>query len=196
VHTQTVLAGNVGIGTSSPAAKLDVNGDIAVAGTAVIDASGQWVGSPTGLVGPPGPAGPEGPRGLRGLQGPQGAMGPQGPEGAQGPQGPQGPQGATGPQGPPGGLASVEYQSVSSPNWGQSGDLWHGILPCPVGKQVISGGARITTHIPGLLLQNAVTLVQSGPDSSTGWAVTYGCELNDCNQKITVTIWAICASVN
>jgi hypothetical protein len=108
VHTQTVLAGNVGIGTSSPAAKLDVNGDIAVAGTAVIDASGQWVGSPTGLVGPPGPAGPEGPRGLRGLQGPQGAMGPQGPEGAQGPQGPQGatgpqgPPGATGPQGPPG----------------------------------------------------------------------------------------------
>ncbi len=78
---------------------------------AVIDSSGQWVGDPTGLVGPTGPAGPTGatgpagptgPTGAIGATGPQGAtgaMGPQGPQGAQGPQGPQGPQGQTGPQG-------------------------------------------------------------------------------------------------
>jgi hypothetical protein len=49
--------GAVGIGTSSPAATLDVNGGIAVAGTPVIDTNGNWVGSPAGLEGPPGPAG-------------------------------------------------------------------------------------------------------------------------------------------
>jgi hypothetical protein len=49
--------GAVGIGTSSPAATLDVNGGIAVAGATVIDTNGNWVGSPAGLEGPPGPAG-------------------------------------------------------------------------------------------------------------------------------------------
>ena len=47
-------AGRVGIGTSNPAAKLDVAGAVAVNGAQVIDGSGQWVGDPTGLIGPPG----------------------------------------------------------------------------------------------------------------------------------------------
>jgi len=46
--------GNVGIGTATPAAKLDVNGNIAVAGTPVIDANRNWVGNPTVPVGPGG----------------------------------------------------------------------------------------------------------------------------------------------
>jgi hypothetical protein len=45
---------------------------VSINGTPVISATGQWVGSPTGLVGP------------------------QGPQGLQGPAGPQGPAGATG----------------------------------------------------------------------------------------------------
>ena len=50
--------GDVGIGMTSPAAKLDVAGAVAVNGNEVIDANGHWVGDPSGLVGPPGPPGP------------------------------------------------------------------------------------------------------------------------------------------
>lgn len=75
-----------------------VTGDIdpnsvSVNGTPVIDALGNWIGSPTGLVGPQGPAGP---------QGVIGPIGPQGPAGDIGPVGPQGPAGADGAQGPAG----------------------------------------------------------------------------------------------
>lgn len=60
---------------------------IAVNGLAVIDAAGNWVGSPTGLVGPQGVAGPQGVPGPQGSQGPQGVPGPQGIPGVQGPPG-------------------------------------------------------------------------------------------------------------
>lgn len=53
--------GNVGIGTATPSAKLDVSGAVAIGGSTVIDSDGKWVGDSTGLVGPQGPAGPEGP---------------------------------------------------------------------------------------------------------------------------------------
>lgn len=89
--------GNVGIGTSVTPDTLTVNGPITVGATRVIDAAGNWVGSPTGLVGPQGPAGPQGPQGATGLQGPTGATGPQGPQGPTGATGPQGPQGPAGP---------------------------------------------------------------------------------------------------
>lgn len=72
---------------------------VTVGGMLVIDASGNWVGNPTGLIGPIGPAGPVGPQGA---QGPQGDPGPAGPQGLQGDAGPAGPQGAQGPQGPVG----------------------------------------------------------------------------------------------
>lgn len=83
-------------------------GALDVGGAAVIDADGNWVGSPTGLVGPQGPRGDTGATGPRGEAGPTGARGPQGetgPTGARGPQGPTGetgPTGARGPQGPTG----------------------------------------------------------------------------------------------
>jgi len=48
--------GNVGIGTISPAAKLDVAGTIAINGAVVVDNTGRWVGQPG--IGPPGAAGP------------------------------------------------------------------------------------------------------------------------------------------
>lgn len=75
--------GNIGIGTTNPLAKLDVKGSIAIDGTNVIDSTGKWVGSPTGLVGPQGPAGATG------------ATGPQGPAGSNGVAGPAGPRGLT-----------------------------------------------------------------------------------------------------
>ena len=61
--------GRVGVGTATPRAKLDVSGAIAVRGAAVIDAGGEWVGSPTGLQGPTGPSGPVGPSGPTGPAG-------------------------------------------------------------------------------------------------------------------------------
>jgi len=43
----------VGIGTTTPAAKLDVAGDIAVNGTVIINSQGQWVGEVAGSGGVP-----------------------------------------------------------------------------------------------------------------------------------------------
>jgi hypothetical protein len=111
------IESNVGIGTTSPGAKLDVAGNIAINGQEVIDSTGVWRGDPTGLIGPQGETGPQGipgPHGEQGIPGPQGAPGPKGdkgdpglvgPQGEAGPQGlpgPNGEQGVPGPQGPPG----------------------------------------------------------------------------------------------
>jgi len=60
---------------------------VSVNGLPVIDASGQWVGAGTGLVGPQGPIGPIGPAGPAGADGADGAVGPQGPVGPEGPAG-------------------------------------------------------------------------------------------------------------
>ena len=70
--------GSVGIGTSSPSAKLDIFGNLAINGAPVFHAAGQWVGSPVGLTGPQGPTGAAGPQDI---QGPAGATGQQGPMG-------------------------------------------------------------------------------------------------------------------
>ncbi len=43
--------GNIGVGTTTPAVKLDVAGDIAVNGQTVISSSGKWVGDMTGMQG-------------------------------------------------------------------------------------------------------------------------------------------------
>lgn len=76
--------------------------ELSVNGTLVIDGSGQWVGDPTGLVGPTGPQGPQGIQGIQGEPGPQGGTGDQGPQGLPGPQGVPGIQGPVGPEGPAG----------------------------------------------------------------------------------------------
>ncbi len=91
---------------------------VTVNGILVIDSTGQWVGSPTGLVGPPGPAGPAGPAGPQGDVGPPGAMGPVGPQGLQGDEGPAGPkgiQGDVGPAGPEGPVGPQGLQGDEGP---------------------------------------------------------------------------------
>ena len=129
--------GNVGIGTPTPSAKLDISGAVAINGTTIINASGQWVGSPTGLVGPQGPAGPAGPQGLQGSQGATGATGAQGPIGPTGPAGPQGPTGLqgvagpagpTGPQGPTGPVVHTSAICVVGQGLGCYAICAHGVV--------------------------------------------------------------------
>jgi hypothetical protein len=72
---------------------------ITVNGVLVVDATGNWVGPSTGLVGPQGPqgvAGAQGPQGTPGATGVAGATGPQGAAGATGVAGATGPQGTAG----------------------------------------------------------------------------------------------------
>ena len=106
--------GKVGIGTQNPQAILDVNGNIAIAGTPVINSSGQWVGSPSGLQGPIGPQGAAGPQGPAGATGAQGPTGPQGLQGVQGPMGTTGPQGLQGPAGPQGPAGTSPFTQTSN----------------------------------------------------------------------------------
>lgn len=78
--------GNIGIGTASPQAKLDVVGNVRIEGTgsALVFPDGSVVHDRAELIGPQGPAGPQGPTGATGPAGPTGPIGPQGPAGANG----------------------------------------------------------------------------------------------------------------
>jgi len=69
-------------------------GSLTVGGVPVIDGSGHWIGSSTGLAGPTGPQGDVGPAGPTGPKGDTGAQGVAGPAGADGVQGPKGDPGA------------------------------------------------------------------------------------------------------
>jgi hypothetical protein len=85
---------------------------VSIGATQVIDPTGTWVGSPTGLQGPLGPTGPAGPIGPTGPQGLQGLVGPAGPVGPIGPIGPQGLQGLVGPAGPIGPIGLTGPQGL------------------------------------------------------------------------------------
>ncbi len=106
---------------------------LSINGLVVIDGTGHWVGSPTGLVGPTGPTGatgatgptgatgatgavgPTGPAGATGLTGPTGPTGPAGADGAAGATGATGPTGATGAVGPTGPTGSTGLTGPTGP---------------------------------------------------------------------------------
>lgn len=66
--TADTVAGDV-LSVDPQSGVLSLTGSLSVGGTAVINDSGQWVGDPTGLEGPPGPQGPAGPEGPPGPAG-------------------------------------------------------------------------------------------------------------------------------
>jgi len=98
----------------------------------VIDSTGKWVGSPTGLQGPVGPQGPKGDPGPQGPTGPSGPLGPKGDPGPQGPTGPIGPTGPTGPQGDRGPTGATGPIGPAGPS-GPSGPAGPQGLPGPTG---------------------------------------------------------------
>nr|VFJ74583.1 MAG: Fibrinogen beta and gamma chains, C-terminal globular domain [Candidatus Kentron sp. FW] len=108
---------NIGIGTGSPVAKLDIRGGVRVGseticnakreGTIRYDDTGREIEFCNGAVwtrieGPKGPPGEKGDTGARGPKGEPGATGAQGPEGKKGDPGKKGDKGDAGPQGTPG----------------------------------------------------------------------------------------------
>ena len=146
--------GNVGIGTGNPAAKLDVTGAVAINGMTVINTLGQWVGNPTGLVGPQGPVGATGLPGPAGTNGntvwngsgaPSSALGTNGDfyidtsgKAIYGPKsgsswgtgislvGPQGVAGATGAQGVAGVAGPVGATGLPGPAGTNGNTVWNG----------------------------------------------------------------------
>ena len=99
-------AGNVGIGTINPTARLHIaalpQGNYIQAGDAFrVASNGDVFVRGQLLAGTPGSAGPQGPQGPQGPKGDPGPVGPQGPTGAQGVAGPSGPAGPQGPAGQP-----------------------------------------------------------------------------------------------
>lgn len=170
----------------------DVTGDIhpssvSIPGVGtVIDAAGQWVGAPTGLVGPagadgaPGPQGAQGPQGVAGADGSAGPQGPQGPQGVAGavgaagpagPQGPIGPQGATGAQGPQG-LQGLQGPQGATGAQGPQGVAGPQGLQGATGPQGVAGpqglqGATGATGAAGTLSGGSTSFLAKWTSSST-----------------------------
>jgi len=102
--TAAVLEAFPQLNGNSQTGVLDVTG-VKIAGSEVIDSSGEWQGpaggikGATGAQGPTGSTGPQGAKGEVGVTGDKGATGAQGPTGSTGPTGPTGSDGPTGPTG-------------------------------------------------------------------------------------------------
>jgi hypothetical protein len=122
----------------------NVNGDITprtvtIGNTTVIDGNGNWVGPPTGLVGPTGPAGATGATGSPGLAGPAGPAGPTGETGATGLPGVPGPPGATGATGPTGPAGVAPSGAV----------VYFNLPACPAGwTELVAARGRYIVGLP------------------------------------------------
>ncbi len=165
----------------------DVNGDIhptsvSIGTTAVIDSTGKWVGSATGLSGPQGPAGPAG---ATGAAGPAGPTGPAGATGAQGPAGATGATGAVGPQGPAGttGATGAQGPAGAAGATGAQGPAGPAGVPC---SGCVNGASLASINGPdltpgqgtaGTTYESGEIAVSSGAVVETSWTCPTGMTL-------------------
>jgi hypothetical protein len=97
--------------------------------------------------------------------------------------GPAGPTGPAGPAGPPG-LSGVERVEVTTAV--NTTALKTAAIPCPTGKRLIGGGARLNSA-PAV-----VALQQSFPDNDNVFRAV-GREVSATNANWSLTVFAICA---
>ena len=132
-HTQNLHAQGFEVNNVNASGIITATGGLRIGSTEVIDSSGVWQGSDSGLrgaqgatgsTGPTGPTGAQGatgPTGPTGAQGATGSTGPTGPTGAQGDTGSTGPTGPTGAQGDTGSTGPTGAQGATGPT-GAQGD--------------------------------------------------------------------------
>ena len=168
-----VLAGDVQ-GTINPTS-------IRINGITVIDANGNWTGSPTGLTGPAGPAGPAGAAGASGSPGPIGPMGPAGATGATGASGPAGPAGPAGATGTAGAAGAIGPVGPAGPQGLTFQGTWSGSTTYALddavsfnGSSYISTLSGNTAQQPNLNPTSWTVLAQQGAAGPTGQAGTPG----------------------
>ena len=166
------IAGNVGMGTTTPAAKLDVNGSVKItdgsegAGKILVsDANGLATWSDAAAVqGPQGIQGETGPQGVAGVDGINGTNGIDGINGIDGAPGAEGPMGPEGPQGPQGFLQAGSYEGVTP--------IWNGSEWVTDNSNIYNAGGNvgIGTNNPGAKLHVAggALMVEPGNSSSAG----------------------------
>jgi len=118
-------------------------------------------------------------------------FGAKGDPGPQGPPGPPGPKGDKGDSGGSGGAAAAPAAGMSG--WEKDtfttsldpGEMTTTVVSCSAGKHVLGGGVLVTPTFG--------TVLASGPNSDSGWQVTYK---NDPSNATSMTTYAICATTS
>jgi hypothetical protein len=173
------IAKNTITGANVKSGSLQSNDLSRSARTALRGATGP--AGPAGVAGAVGPAGPAGPAGREGAAGREGPAGRDGAPGVAGQQGVQGVQGDPGPAG----LSNRDVEVVSSPN---NSDTTKSVsATCPVGTQVIGGGANVFPSLDGVALRRSYPSVNR-------WIVEAQ-EVNAVAGDWEVAAYAICATV-
>ena len=111
---------------------------------------------------------------------------PAGPTGPAGPAGPAGPGGPAGPAGAPGVSAVERVETTSVTNSTPSRSAF---IPCPAGKRLLGGGARLNPTLPQVALQD------SYPDNDNVYRAAAR-EVNATGSTWSLTVFAVCATTS
>lgn len=167
---QGVPIGNF-IQVSGADANIPTGNGLKVNGAEVINSSGQWVGSNSGIVGPTGASGAAGATGATGASGSTGATGATGSNGTNGTNGATGATGATGAMGATGATGASPW-TLSGPN------VYYTAGNVGIGTASPVAALDIMTSSPGsasLAVSNAGT----GGALSVGTAITSGANISN-----------------